>query len=178
MSEVFKGMSVTVLMGGNSAERAISLKSGTAVANALTEAGAIVTRLDTATTGWHHNLPLETFVFNLLHGVGGEDGSVQGLLDCLGVPYSGSGVLGSALCMDKAKTKLVWRSAGLPTPAFEMIDSDSDLSSVIDRPFPRGPRSACQWPATQIVLSRLYCSPRNHGLRLWLRRTLTVMSLP
>ena len=58
MSEVFKGMSVTVLMGGNSAERAISLKSGTAVANALTEAGAIVTRLDTATTGWHHNLSL------------------------------------------------------------------------------------------------------------------------
>jgi D-alanine-D-alanine ligase len=120
-------------MGGNSAERAISLKSGGAVANVLTDAGAIVTRLDTAVTGWHHNLPLETFVFNLLHGVGGEDGSVQGLLDSLGVAYSGSGVLGSALCMDKAKTKLIWRSLGLPTPRFEMIDTASDLSAVINR---------------------------------------------
>jgi D-alanine-D-alanine ligase len=133
MSQVFSGKSITVLMGGNSAERAISLKSGGAVANVLTDAGAIVTRLDTAVTGWHHNLPLETFVFNLLHGVGGEDGSVQGLLDSLGVAYSGSGVLGSALCMDKAKTKLIWRSLGLPTPRFEMIDTASDLSAVINR---------------------------------------------
>lgn len=133
MSQVFRGKSMTVLMGGNSAERPISLKSGNAVADALSDAGAIVTRLDTAATGWHHNLPLDTFVFNLLHGLGGEDGSVQGLLDCLAVPYSGSGVLGSSLCMDKAKTKLLWRSLGLPTPDFEMIDSDTDLVSVIDR---------------------------------------------
>lgn len=133
MSQVFSGKSITVLMGGNSAERAISLKSGGAVADALTDAGAIVTRLDTAAMGWHHNLPLETFVFNLLHGVGGEDGSVQGLLASLGVPYSGSGVLGSALCMDKAKTKLVWRSLGLPTPDFEMINANSNLFAVIDR---------------------------------------------
>ena len=133
MSQVFSGKNITVLMGGKSAERDISLKSGGAVADALASAGAEVTRLDTAVTGWHHNLPIETFVFNLLHGVGGEDGSVQGLLDSLGVPYSGSGVLGSALCMDKAKTKLVWRSLGLPTPGFEMIDASSNLSAVIDR---------------------------------------------
>ena len=133
MSQVFSGKSITVLMGGNSAERAISLKSGGAVADALAEAGAVVTRLDTAATGWHHSLPLETFVFNLLHGVGGEDGSVQGLLESLGVPYTGSRVLGSALCMDKAKTKLIWRSLGLPTPGFEMIDTNSDLAAVIER---------------------------------------------
>ena len=133
MSQVFSGKSITVLMGGNSAERAISLKSGGAVADVLASAGAVVTRLDTAATGWHHDLPLETFVFNLLHGVGGEDGSVQGLLDSLDVAYSGSGVLGSALCMDKAKTKLIWRSLGLPTPGFEMIDKNSNLSAVIDR---------------------------------------------
>ena len=133
MSQVFSGKNITVLMGGKSAERDISLKSGGAVADALASTGAVVTRLDTAVTAWHHNLPIETFVFNLLHGVGGEDGSVQGLLDSLGVPYSGSGVLGSALCMDKAKTKLVWRSLGLPTPGFEMIDANSDLSAVIDR---------------------------------------------
>ena len=69
-----QNMNVTVLMGGDSAEREISLKSGTAVADALESAGARVTRLDTAAKGWHRDLPVETFVFNLLHGVGGEDG--------------------------------------------------------------------------------------------------------
>ncbi|MCH1601863.1 MAG: D-alanine--D-alanine ligase [Luminiphilus sp.] len=128
-----QNMNVTVLMGGDSAEREISLKSGTAVADALESAGAGVTRLDTAAKGWHRDLPVKTFVFNLLHGVGGEDGQIQGLLESLGVHYSGSGVLGSALCMDKAKTKLVWQSLGLPTPDFQIIDNRSDLAAVIDR---------------------------------------------
>lgn len=144
MSRVFSGKSITVLMGGSSAERAISLKSGGAVADALAQAGALVTRLDTAVSGWHTDLPLETFVFNLLHGVGGEDGSVQGLLDSLGVPYSGSGVLGSALCMDKAKTKLIWRSLGLPTPGFEMIDADTNLSGLLDRLGPVFVKPVCE----------------------------------
>ena len=144
MSRVFSGKSITVLMGGSSAERAISLKSGGAVADALAQAGALVTRLDTAVSGWHTDLPLETFVFNLLHGVGGEDGSVQGLLDSLGVPYSGSGVLGSALCMDKAKTKLIWRSLGLPTPGFEMIDADTNLSALLDRLGPVFVKPVCE----------------------------------
>lgn len=133
MSSVFKDKCVTVLMGGNSAEREISLKSGTAVADALTKAGAKVTRLDPSVSGWHDDLSADTFVFNLLHGAGGEDGAVQGLLDCLNIAYSGSGVLGSAVCMDKAKTKLIWQSLGLPTPDFEMISASSDLASVIDR---------------------------------------------
>ena len=133
MNADLQNMNVTVLMGGDSAEREISLKSGTAVADALESAGARVTRLDTAAKGWHRDLPVETFVFNLLHGVGGEDGQIQGLLESLGVYYSGSGVLGSALCMDKAKTKLVWQSLGLPTPDFQIIDNHSDLAAVIDR---------------------------------------------
>ena len=133
MNTDLQNVNVTVLMGGTSAEREISLKSGSAVAAALESAGARVTRLDTAAKGWHRDLPIETFVFNLLHGVGGEDGQVQGLLESLGVHYSGSGVLGSALCMDKAKTKLVWQSLGLPTPDFEIIDADSNFSAVIDR---------------------------------------------
>ena len=107
MNTDLQNMNLTVLMGGDSAEREISIKSGTAVADALESAGARVTRVDTATKGWHCDLPIETFVFNLLHGVGGEDGQIQGLLESLGVQYSGSGVLGSALCMNKAKTKLV-----------------------------------------------------------------------
>ncbi len=128
-----RDMNLTVLMGGDSAEREISLKSGSAVADALESAGARVTRLDTAAKGWHLDLPIETFVFNLLHGAGGEDGQIQGLLESLGVHYSGSGVLGSALCMDKAKTKLLWQSLELPTPDFEIIDDSSDLTAVIDR---------------------------------------------
>ena len=133
MNTDLRDMNLTVLMGGDSAEREISLKSGSAVADALESAGARVTRLDTAAKGWHLDLPIETFVFNLLHGAGGEDGQIQGLLESLGVHYSGSGVLGSALCMDKAKTKLLWQSLELPTPDFEIIDDSSDLTAVIDR---------------------------------------------
>jgi D-alanine-D-alanine ligase len=133
MNTDLRDMNLTVLMGGDSAEREISLKSGSAVADALESAGARVTRLDTAAKGWHLDLPIETFVFNLLHGASGEDGQIQGLLDSLGVHYSGSGVLGSALCMDKAKTKLLWQSLELPTPDFEIIDDSSDLTAVIDR---------------------------------------------
>ena len=133
MNTDLRDMNLTVLMGGDSAEREISLKSGSAVADALESAGARVTRLDTAAKGWHLDLPIETFVFNLLHGAGGEDGQIQGLLESLGVHYSGSGVLGSALCMDKSKTKLLWQSLELPTPDFEIIDDSSDLTAVIDR---------------------------------------------
>ena len=133
MSPDLQGTHVTVLMGGTSAEREISLKSGAAVANALTFEGVRVTRIDTATPNWHQDLPSDTFVFNLLHGAGGEDGRVQGFLETLGVAYSGSGVLGSALSMDKVKTKQVWNSLGLPTPAFEIIDEHSDLAAVIAR---------------------------------------------
>ena len=133
MSPDLQGTHVTVLMGGTSAEREVSLKSGAAVANALTLEGVRVTRLDTATPNWHQDLPSDTFVFNLLHGAGGEDGRVQGLLETLGVAYSGSGVLGSALSMDKVKTKQVWKSLDLPTPAFEIIDKHSDLAAVIAR---------------------------------------------
>ena len=133
MSTELRGKSLTVLMGGGSAERDISLKSGAAVADGLELAEALVTRIDTARNGWYLDLPADTFVFNLLHGLGGEDGSVQGLLESLGVPYSGSGVLGSALCMDKAKTKLIWRSLDLPTPPFEMVSLTSDLDDIISR---------------------------------------------
>ena len=133
MNTDLRDMNLTVLMGGDSAEREISLKSGSAVADALESAGARVTRLDTAAKAWHLDLPIETFVFNLLHGAGGEDGQIQGLLESLGVHYSGSGVLGSALCMDKAKTKLLWQNLELPTPDFEIIDDSSDLTAVIDR---------------------------------------------
>ena len=159
MNTDLQNMNVTVLMGGDSAEREISIKSGSAVADALEVAGARVTRLDAAAKGWHRDLPIDTFVFNLLHGVGGEDGQIQGLLESLGVHYSGSGVLGSALCMDKTKTKLVWQSLGLPTPDFEIIDASSDLAAVINR------------------LGPVFVKPVSEGSSLGMSRAHDVVSL-
>lgn len=128
----FRHMDVTVLYGGTSAEREISLRSGAAVAKSLEQAGATVTHADPATPNWLNDLSSDTFVFNMLHGVGGEDGSVQGALDTIGIRYSGSGVLGSAIAMNKDKTKRVWQACGLPTPRFVMLEAETDSASVID----------------------------------------------
>ena len=128
----FRHMDVTVLYGGTSAEREISLRSGAAVAKCLEQAGAKVTHVDPATPNWLNDLSSDTFVFNMLHGVGGEDGSVQGALDTIGIRYSGSGVLGSAIAMHKDKTKRIWQACGLPTPRFVMLEAETDSASVID----------------------------------------------
>lgn len=111
---------VAVLMGGWSAERAISLKSGMAVLQALRLAGVDAHGLDPADADFARALAAGTYerVFVALHGRGGEDGVMQGMLEVLGLPYTGSGVLGSALSMDKLRTKQVWNSAGVPTPVF------------------------------------------------------------
>jgi D-alanine-D-alanine ligase len=128
----FRHMDVTVLYGGTSAEREISLRSGAAVAKCLEQAGAKVTHVDPAIPNWLNDLSSDTFVFNMLHGVGGEDGSVQGALDTVGIRYSGSGVLGSAIAMHKDKTKRIWQACGLPTPRFVMLEAETDSASVID----------------------------------------------
>jgi D-alanine-D-alanine ligase len=111
---------VAVLMGGRSAERAISLKSGMAVLQALQSAGVDAHGLDAADADFAHALAGGgyTRVFIALHGRGGEDGVIQGMLEVLGLPYTGSGVLASALAMDKLRTKQVWNGAGIPTPPF------------------------------------------------------------
>jgi D-alanine-D-alanine ligase len=111
---------VAVLMGGRSAERAISLKSGMAVLQTLQVAGVDAHALDAADADFVRALTGGGYarVFIALHGRGGEDGVVQGLLEVLGLPYTGSGVLASALAMDKLRTKQVWSSAGIPTPPF------------------------------------------------------------
>jgi len=108
---------VAVLFGGKSAEREISLKSGTAVLQALLAGGVDAHAFDPRDRGLEHLL-LEGFkrVFIALHGRYGEDGTVQGALELMGIPYTGSGVLGSALAMDKLRTKLVWESAGINAP--------------------------------------------------------------
>lgn len=125
---------VGVLMGGAAAEREISLRSGAAVTRALVAAGIDATAID-----WDGTVPdlfgAGTFdrYFNALHGRGGEDGQVQAVLDLHGLPYTGSGVLGCALAMDKVRSKFAWLGAGLPTPDFEIVGQGSDPDGLADR---------------------------------------------
>ncbi len=125
---------VVVLMGGKSAEREISLRSGRAVLKALQAAGVDAHGLDTADAGLLAALTGGNYAraFIALHGRGGEDGVIQGLLETLGIPYTGSGVLGSALAMDKLRTKQIWQSAGILTPAFVLLAGTADVTAVQD----------------------------------------------
>ncbi len=126
---------VAVLMGGTSAERTISLRSGEAVLSALRERDVDAYALDAAAEDFVQQLAGGGFdrAFNALHGRGGEDGVVQGLLESLGIPYTGSGVLGSALAMDKLRTKQLWEGVNLPTPAFVVLSRDADLQAAVDQ---------------------------------------------
>ncbi|WP_163574961.1 D-alanine--D-alanine ligase [Halomonas faecis] len=123
---------VAVLYGGHSAEREVSLKSGAAVLSALERQGVDAVGYDPAKGGLSG---LETLapdrVFIALHGRGGEDGTLQGALELLGIPYTGSGVLASALGMDKQRTKFVWQALGLPTPAARLLEADADWDAVV-----------------------------------------------
>ncbi|MBO0367791.1 MULTISPECIES: D-alanine--D-alanine ligase [Pseudomonas] len=118
---------VAVLYGGKSAEREVSLKSGEAVIGALQSAGVDVVAIDVG-DDLLERLQREKIdrAFIILHGRGGEDGSMQGLLECLGIPYTGSGILASALAMDKLRTKQVWQSLGIPTPRHAVLASEQD----------------------------------------------------
>ena len=129
---------VAVLMGGSSAEREVSLDSGRNVLEALRSRGVdahavdgIPALVDALVHGKSDRAGFDR-VFNILHGNkgGGEDGVLQGLLEALEVPYTGTGVLGSALAMDKIRTKQVWMSMGLPTPRFERLAPDGDVRAA------------------------------------------------
>jgi D-alanine-D-alanine ligase len=125
---------VAVLMGGRSAEREISLKSGTMVLNALRKSGVDAHAFDPRDSGLEA-LKAQRFerVFIALHGRLGEDGTVQGALEYLGLPYTGSGVMASALAMDKWRTKLLWQAAGLPTPPWELVTARTDPAGLAAR---------------------------------------------
>jgi D-alanine-D-alanine ligase len=122
---------VAVMMGGKSAEREVSLKSGAAVLAALRSSGVDAHAFDP------RDKPLEALhaegfkrAFIALHGRGGEDGTLQGALDLLVIPYTGSGVLASALAMDKWRSKLIWQATGLPVPDYVVLDDTSDFAAV------------------------------------------------
>ncbi|MEK7948641.1 D-alanine--D-alanine ligase [Pigmentiphaga sp. YJ18] len=125
---------VGVLYGGKSAERDVSIMSGTGVHKALRSAGVQAHLFDTGVRSLAE-LAEERFdrVFIALHGRYGEDGTIQGALELLRVPYTGSGPLASALAMDKTMTKRIWVHEGLPTPRFETLDRQSDLAAVATR---------------------------------------------
>ena len=122
---------VAVMLGGRSAEREISLMSGNAVLVALKRKGVDAHAFDTRDHDLHE-LRSQGFdrVFIALHGRYGEDGTVQGALELMDIPYTGSGVMASSLEMDKWRTKLVWIAAGIPTPRFVMLEAGSDFKAV------------------------------------------------
>jgi len=122
---------VAVMFGGTSAERAVSLNSGAAVLAALQSRGIDAHAFDPAERPLA-DLQTEGFnrVFIALHGRGGEDGTLQGALTLMNLPFTGSGVLASALAMDKWRSKLVWQALGLPIPDYAMLTADSDFDAV------------------------------------------------
>ena len=120
---------VAVLMGGKSGEREVSLKSGAAVLKALQAQGIDAHGFDPKNQPLHD---LETFdrVFINLHGRFGEDGCIQGALEMLHIPYTGSGVMASAIGMDKWRTKLLWRAMQVATPDFDLVNASSDFAAI------------------------------------------------
>jgi D-alanine-D-alanine ligase len=125
---------VAVLYGGTSAEREISLRSGSAVINALRESGVSTIAVDIGSDPLSQLQQLRVDrVFIALHGAGGEDGKIQALLECLNLPYTGSGIAASALCMDKLRTKQLWRGVGLSTPDYHVLRKDTDWNAAMDK---------------------------------------------
>jgi D-alanine-D-alanine ligase len=153
---------VAVLMGGKSAEREISLMSGNGVLKALRSKGIDAHAFDPAQRDLF-DLKREGYAccFIALHGRGGEDGTIQGALEVLGIPYTGSGVMGSAIGMDKWRTKMVWIANGIPTPRFRILTENENWPSV----------------ARELGLP-LIVKPANEGSTLGLTKVTAAKQLP
>lgn len=163
---------VAVLYGGCSSEREVSLKSGAAVLAALLAKGVQADGIDVGT-----NIAQRLIdgnydrVFVALHGRLGEDGSMQGLLDVLGLPYTGSGVSASALAMNKLLSKALWATTGILTPEWRMVDSELDLESAVQalgfplilKPIAEGSSIGVVKVKTQAELVSAYLSAKAHG---------------
>jgi D-alanine-D-alanine ligase len=151
---------VAVLLGGKSGEREVSLKSGNAVLSALQRQGVDAHAFDPAERSLSELSGFDR-VFISLHGRFGEDGTMQGLLDLMGIPYTGSGVMASAVGMDKWRTKLLWRASGVVTPDFAMLDANTDFAQVIK----------------QLGLP-LFVKPANEGSSIGITKVKTAEALP
>ncbi len=125
---------VAVLLGGSSGERSVSLKSGEEIYQAMLRSGIDAVKIDpienVAKQLQEHNIER---AFIALHGPGGEDGTIQGMLEFLNIPYTGSGVKASALCMDKWRTKLIWSALTLPTPSYKQVSSVGELNEFAEK---------------------------------------------
>ncbi|MGR9107026.1 MAG: D-alanine--D-alanine ligase [Gammaproteobacteria bacterium] len=167
---------VAVAMGGSAAEREISLASGRAVLAALKRKKVNAIPVDIG------DCPYRAFsgqsfdrVFNIVHGRGGEDGVLQGFLQATGLPYTGSGVLGSAIAMDKLKTKLIWKSMGLPTPKWLVLRSDDDLTRceqelgfpLIVKPAQEGSSIGISRVENRDELAKARATALQHGLDIF-----------
>ena len=155
-------MKVAVLMGGRSAEREVSLMSGEGVLKALRAKGVDAHAFDPADRDLA-GLKAGGFerCFVILHGRGGEDGTLQGALEVMGIPYTGSGVLGSAIAMDKWRTKMIWQAAGVPTPRYRVLAAGDDWDAV----------------ARELGLP-LIVKPANEGSTLGLTKVTRAAQLP
>ena len=131
MSNASKFGKVAVLLGGKSAEREVSLDSGTAVLEALVRSGVNAEAFDPQERSVTELVNYDS-AFIVLHGRGGEDGQIQGALEWLNVPYTGTGVQGSAIGMDKVKTKQVWQGSELPTAPYRIVTKDSDANDIVN----------------------------------------------
>jgi len=144
---------VAVVMGGSSSEREVSLMSGNGVLEALQSRGVDAHKFDPAEKPLSA-LKEEGFdrAFLILHGVGGEDGTIQGALEMMQVPYTGCGVMASAIGMDKLRTKLVWKALGLPIPDFMLINAGSNWTEVVDRlGLPLFVKPACEGSSVGVI---------------------------
>lgn len=153
---------VAVLLGGKSAEREVSLMSGNGVLKALRAKGVDAHAFDPAQRDLF-DLKREGYqqCFIALHGRGGEDGTIQGALEFLGLPYTGSGVMGSAIGMDKWRTKMIWIASGLPTPPYRILSANDDWRAV----------------ARELGLP-LIVKPANEGSTLGLTKVMKTVQLP
>jgi len=131
VSNASKFGKVAVLLGGKSAEREVSLDSGTAVLEALVRSGVNAEAFDPQQRSVTELVNYDR-AFIVLHGRGGEDGQIQGVLEWLNVPYTGTGVQGSAIGMDKVKTKQVWQGSELPTAPYRIVTKDSDAADIVN----------------------------------------------
>jgi D-alanine-D-alanine ligase len=162
---LLKQEKIAVLYGGNSAEREVSLNSGQAIANGLEQAGFDVVLIDTKTLALTDLLTKKIDrVFIALHGRGGEDGCLQGALEYLNIPYTGSNVLGSSLSMDKVRSKQIFKACNLPTAPFAVVDKN-DFENL---------------PLTAILADlggRVMVKPANEGSSIGMAQAKTVEQL-
>ena len=164
-----QNLSLAVLFGGNSGEREVSIASAKAVLSALREAGFSPREIDTGEPSWWSQPAGVELVFNILHGRDGEDGTIRGCLEALNIVSTGSGVLGSALAMDKVRSKYLWQRLGLPTAPFAVLTNEDELTGVIDQLGPVFVKPACEGSSlgmmradTQEQLAQAYTRASEH----------------